>query len=196
MQNPPFNRHVRALADYLPNGKLFEAKHIQNSNFQQLLRGIAGELFTAQGYIVTLNNEYLPDLTTLFLDEWESALGIPDECFTGTGTVTERRRDVLVKLASLGIQTADDFEELAALFGKTVTVTPLADEAFPPFSVPFFPVGLTEGRFTVVVSGVDLVGGVPPYSVPFDLFRDESILQCLLTRQSPANCNVIFRNLN
>lgn len=194
--NKTREQHTNALADYLPSGRLFEAKRISNSNFRQLLNGIAGEIFNAQGYILTLENEYFPDLTSLFLAEWERALGIPDSCFTGTGTVIERRRDILVKLASLGVQTAGDLEALALLFGKVVTVTALADEALPPYNVPFNPVSLTEGRFTVVVTGVDLVTGVPPYSVPFDLFRDTSILECLFSKQIPGNCNVVFRNSN
>ena len=68
------NEHARSLADYLPNGRLFEAKNINDSNFRQLLLGLSGELFTAEGYLITLENEYIPDQTTLFLDEWEQAI--------------------------------------------------------------------------------------------------------------------------
>lgn len=196
MANPDLEAHTRALADYLPNGRLFEAKNISDSNFRQLLRGLAGELFTAQGYLCTLEVEYFPDATVLFIEEWERALGIPDECFPGTGSIDDRRRDVVVKLSALGVQTATDFEELALVFGKVVTVTPLSEEAFPPFAVPFNPISLTEARFTIVVSGVDLVANVPPYDVPFDLFPGETILECLLRIQAPENCNVLFRNTN
>lgn len=196
MKNKSLNKHTNALADYLPNGRLFAAKRIKDSNFRQLLKGIAGEIFNAQGYIITLEDEYFPDLTTLFLEEWERALGIPDDCFSGVGTIIERRRDILVKLSALGVQTVSDFEQLALLFGKIVTVTPLIDELFPPLPVPFNPSATTEGRFTVVVTGVDLVSGIPPYDVPFDLLRDASILECLFNKQIPSNCNVIFRNSN
>jgi uncharacterized protein YmfQ (DUF2313 family) len=195
MFNPGLEQHANSLADYMPNGRLFEAKRISSSNFRQLLLGLAGELFNAQGYIITLEREYLPDMTNLFLSEWEQALGIPDDCFTGTGSNDDRRRDIVVKLASLGVQTAQDFEDLALLFGAVVTVTPLSDEAFPPYAVPFTPVSLTEGRFTIVVTGTDILPDVPPYDVPFDLFNSETILECLFNKQKPANCNVVFRNL-
>lgn len=190
------DQHTRSLADYLPNGRMFEAKNINDSNFRQLLRGLSGELFTAEGYLATLEQEYFPDLTNLFLDEWEQALGIPDDCFDGQGDNNTRRRDIIVKLSALGIQTADDFVTLAAVFGKIVTVTPLADEAFPPLPVPFTPIGLPEGRFIMVVQGVDLISGVPPYDVPFDLIVGESVLECVFNNQAPANGDVIFRNSN
>jgi len=187
MINKSLDDHTQSLADYMPNGKLFEAKNIQDSNFRQLLKGIAGELFTAQGYLITLENEYFPDGTSLFLNEWESALGIPDDCFSGEGTLNERRRDIIVKLASLGTQTAQDFVALAEIFGKAVTVTPLSDEAFPPFDVPFNPVGFSVARFIMVVTGEDLITGVPAYAVPFDLITGETILECLFNKQNQSN---------
>lgn len=188
--NKSLDEHVQSLAAYLPNGKLFEAKNIQDSNFRQLLRGLSGEIFNAQGYLATLENEYIPSLTTLFIEEWERALGIPDECAPGSGTITERRRDIVVKLASLGVQTAEDFVALAALYGIVVTVTPLSDES------PTLPVGVSEveARYIFVVTGPGLTISVPPYDVPFNLFGDETILQCLINRQAPSNCAVIYRN--
>lgn len=182
--------HTQALADYMPGGKLFEARNINDSNFRQLLRGLSGELFTAQGYLVTLENEYFPDLTTLFISEWEQALGIPDACFSGTGDIIERRRDVLVKLASLGVQTAADFVRLGEVYGLTLTVTPLSDES------PALPPGISEveARYIFVVTGPNLTSAFPPYDIPYSLSSGETILQCLFDRQAPANCDVIYRN--
>lgn len=188
--------HVRSLAAYLSNGKLFEAKNILGSNFNRLLRGFSGELRTAEGYLDTFETEYFPDETVLFLDEWESALGIPDGCFDGTGTADERRENILVKLAALGIQTTQDFIDLALRFGKVVNVFPLSDEAFPPYAVPFTPIQLHEGRFVIVITGVDLVTGVPPYDVPFDLTVGESLMECVFKKLKPDNCDLIFRNTN
>lgn len=189
-------KHVRSLAAYLSNGKLFEAKNILGSNLNQLLRGLSGELRTAEDYLVTLEAEYFPDETVLFLDEWEGALGIPDGCFDGAGTADERRENILIKLAALGIQSAQDFIDLALRFGKVVDVFPLSEEAFPPYAVPFTPIQLHEARFVIVVTGVDLVTGVPPYDVPFDLTEGESLMECLFKKLKPENCDLIFRNTN
>lgn len=187
--NRTLEEHTSALAAYTPDGPLFEAKTIQDSNFRQLLRGLSGELFTAQGYLVTLNNDYFPDVTELFIAEWERAVGIPDACFPGTGTLTERRRDVVVKLASLGVQTAADFVRLGELYGIVLTVAPLSDEAPLPAGV-----SEVEARYIMVVTGPALVGGLPPYDVPFDLDVGEVILQCLISKQAQANGAVIYRS--
>lgn len=187
--NPPRAQHTQALSDYMPGGKLFEAKNINDSNFRQLLRGLSGELFTAQGYLVTLEQEYFPSRTRLFIEEWESALGIPDECFPGTESLDNRRRDVVVKLASLGIQTANDFVVLAAIYGNIVTVTPLSDESPLPAGIRD-----VDARYIFVVTGDEIIPNLPPYDVPFSLFSGEGILQCLIERQSQANGSVIFRN--
>lgn len=187
--NRPKEQHAQALADYLPNGPLFEAKNINDSNFRQLLRGLAGELFTAQGYLVTLENEYFPDLTSLFISEWERALGIPDDCFKATGTLNERRRDVLVKLSALGVQTAADFVQLGVVYGIALTVTPLSDEDPLPAGI-----SAAEARYISVVTGPNLVGNAPPYDVPFDLSVGEIVLRCLFDKQHPANCDMIYRS--
>ena len=188
--------YADSLAAYMPGGSLFASKNIADSNFRKLLLGMAGELFRSNGYLKSYSEEMLPDETNLFLGEWESALGIPSGCFVGTGTNDERRRDILTKLAALGVQTVNDFESLALVFDKVVTVTSLSEESFPPFDVSFNPVGLPGARFIIVVEGVDLVGDVPPYDVPFNLGVGESILECLLRRLKPANCEIIFRNSN
>ena len=196
MKTFSLEEHTAALADYLPNGRLFEAKNISDSNFRQLLKGISGELFNAQGYIKTLNDEYIPDLTDLFLDEWEQALGIPDQCFSAMGTNDERRRNILVKLAALGIQTADQFEELGALFGIDVTVTPGIEVMSFTMSFPLiFIASPSDSRYIIVVDFPLPTGGFFIYNFPIN-FGDntEYVLRCLFTRLRPADCQITFRN--
>lgn len=193
-------KHARALAAYLPNGKMFGAKNIQGSNLNQLMRGLAGEMRTAEGHLNTLEAEYFPDNTVLFLDEWERVLGIPDDCFSGTGTAEERRTHVLVKLASLGIQTAQDFIDLAAIFGVVIVVTPGVETGSPasfPLTFPFVLDGpLTDLRFTIFVEFT--VPDTSRFSLmfPFTFGSDlVVILECLFNRLKPANCTLIFEQV-
>lgn len=188
-QKQTLEQHTDALAHFLPSGHLFESKNIQDTNFRKLLRGFAGELFTAEGYIKTFDDEYSPLTTNLFLDEWERALGIPDDCFLGDGDNDTRRTHILTKLASLGIQTAADYVALGVIFGKALTV-----EALDEMSVPVIPVVFPDARYIIVITGTELVGGVPPYDVPFTPQSGVSILQCLFDKLIPANCKVIFAN--
>lgn len=182
-------QQATALALYMPNGILFEAKNIQDSNFRQLLLGLAGELFTAEGYLITLQEEYIPDQTTLFLEEWEQALQIPDDCFSGDGTLDERRRDILVKLSSLGVQTIEDFEALADLFAVGVTILAGNDPAVSPVITP-----VRNARFTLVVDFV--APTVFTYTFPITFGSVEiGILECLFEKLIPANCEVLFQSI-
>jgi uncharacterized protein YmfQ (DUF2313 family) len=181
--------HTDALADFLPSGPLFEAKKISDSNFRKLLKGFAGELFTAEGYIKTFDDEYSPLTTVLFIEEWERALGIPDDCFRATGDIDERRVHILTKLASLGIQTQDDFIALGLIFGNDITVEALDAMVSPPI-----PVTYPDARFTLVITGAEIVSGFPPYDVPFTPDTGESILQCLFNKLIPVNCKLLFVN--
>lgn len=196
MINPSLELHTRSLADYMPNGPLFEAKNVQDSNFRQLLKGIAGELFTAQGYLITLEEEYFPDQTNLFIDEWLRALQIPDGCLLGTGTNDDKRRDILVKLSALGVQTAEDFEALAEIFGVTITVITGDVAASFPLSFPllFFNTP-ADSRYTIIINFPLPTGGFFIYNFPI-VFGDsaQSILTCLFRGLRPANCQVIFRS--
>ena len=183
MRNPPLVQHTQALADYLPNGKMFEAKNIKDSNFRDLLRGLAGEMFNAQGYLCTLENEYFPDLTTLFIVEWERALAIPDGCFLGPANpdgIQGRRRDVVVKLAALGVQTLLDFEALADTFGVDVNIQTGYDGGFFfPADFPMvFITSEVDSRYTVIVRFIN--------ASPL-----QDLVQCLFEQLIPDNCQLI-----
>lgn len=194
-----FNRrdleqYTDSLADYLPGGLLFASKSAQNSNFRKLLRGMSGELFRSNGLLKTYNDEIIPDQTVKFIDEWESALGIPDDCFSGTGTLDERRRDVLVKLASLGIQTKQDFIDLAALLGVVVTVESGSRRGTFPLIFPVVLFDTTkDARFTIIITFTVEPASRFTYTFPF-VFSGEAIaiLECLFDKLKPSNCKLIF----
>ena len=179
------NEQTKALADYLPGGKLFAAKNISDTTMRNMLVGISREYLRAEGLLKALQQEFIPDQTNNFLEDWERVLGIPDDCFDGQGDVSERRRDILIKLASLGVQTIADFQNLATLFGVTATVLP-GEEAVP---VPPNP------KFTIVVEFVAPEGF--PFTFPITFGSDViSIVECLFNQLKPANCVVVFTQVS
>lgn len=195
------DEHAQSLANYLPGGRLFKQKNINNSNFRKLLRGLAGELFTADGYLRTYRREIIPSQTVAFIDEWEHALGIPDDCFAGSGSLTERRRDVVIKLASLGVQTADDFEYVASLLGVTATVSSAKGLFTPdyfPMTFPFILGGVATKmeRFTILVKFTVFDPSRFPITFPYTFGNSIiTVLQCLFERLKPANCDIIFQEV-
>ena len=117
----------------------------------------------------------------------------------GTGTNDERRRDILAKLASLGVQTAQDFEDLAEIFGITVQVESGADVAtiFPFIFPALFFSSTKEARFTIVVTFLEEAPNAFPLTFPIT-FGDELIglLECLFAKLKPANCDIIFKQVS
>jgi len=190
-------QYTDSLAAYLPGGRLFEARSVQNSNFRKLLRGMAGELFNANGLLKEYSEDFLPDVTVNFIGEWEKMLGIPDHCFDGQGTLDQRRRAVLVKLAASGVQTADDFIALGATFGVTVEITQGAIAGIFPMTFPivFFD-STRQARFTIIITMTSLAVERFPYTFPITFEGDElEILKCLFSRLKPANSDIIFRQI-
>ena len=186
--------HRLALSDYLPDGRTFEAKNIEGSNVKQLTEGLSGQNKAAQDFICTLENEYIPDITTLFLDEWEQALGIPDDCFAGTGTDDDRRRDILTKLSALGAQTVEDFENVAEILGVEVEIFSGIDGIMVlPFTLgaSIFFGDITSARYTIFVNITlpDRFTYIFPIKFGSEVI---SLLECLFNKMKPANCQVLF----
>ena len=110
----------QSLAAYLPDGPLWEAALIPGTNLNAVLAGMSGSLLDIETFNQVYNSDFIPSSEgTSFLEDWEQAVQIPDTCFPGPDEPDRsiRRLHVLTKLAALGIQTAEDFEDLAAVFG-------------------------------------------------------------------------------
>lgn len=177
-------QHANSISSYMPGGPLFRAKFIEGSTIRRLIEGLAVEVANAEDFLKLLQDEFLPDKTTLLLSEWEKLLGIPDDCLPLSDDDDIRRQFILIKLASLGVQTVDDFQNLADLFGVTATVIPGLD------AIPVPP----DPKFTIVIEFVAPDGF--PYTFPFTFGSDTiAILECLFNKLKPANCVTVFTQI-
>lgn len=183
---------VNKLAMYLPGGRLF-----RGSNLRAFLTGIAEELETLQGKIDLYHDDFKPGNTQYFIEDWEQTVGIPDDCFPGTGDIDTRRRHILIKLASLGVQTAQDFIDVAALFGITVTIKSGSINGNFPVTFPMtFYQSDVAARFTIVVQHSQQTPNTFTLTFPF-VFGDSAlaITECLFNKLKPANAQVIFEQV-
>jgi hypothetical protein len=137
---------TNSLAYTLPNGRTFAAKFVDGSNVRRLITGLAKVFVNIDSMLTQLKAQYYPDTTTDFIDEWESAAGIPNAYFKGTGTLAERRLHVTTMLGLNKIATEDDFIALAATLGYTITITHSVTviDRLLPFSPPYIPSGKTQ----------------------------------------------------
>lgn len=191
--------HTDSLVAYLPGGELFAAKNEPASVLRRLFTGLAVEIKKAEDMMNEVTFQHDINCTTDLIREWESALGIPDECFPGTGSLEIRRQHILIKLASLGVSTAKGFVDLAALFGFTALVPSGATYGVFPLAFPiaFFQYP-QDARFTLYVFlDSENVPEVFPFEstrFPIPFFSNVSnIVECLIRRLAPANVNVIFQ---
>jgi uncharacterized protein YmfQ (DUF2313 family) len=194
------DQQIKTLADFLPGGRLFAKKSDTGSNLYKLLRGLASEFHNCDSVITDFLFNIFPSQTEQLIDEWESVVGIPDSCFPGTGTIEERRTHVLVKLASLGVTSATDFEYLAELLGVTVEVTNGVDQLTPSSFPMTFPMVLDVSpieadNFTMVfpfVLGGDTIEESKKFEIIVYYSGSESIIKCLFTKLKPAHCIITF----
>lgn len=189
---------AETLAAFLPDGKMFRAKYINESNLNKLLLGFGAELLRVHQTIDELGCNYLINSSSLFIDEWEQMVGIPDDCFPGTGTLTERTQHVLVKLASLNVIVEQDWINLAAILGFKIRINFGTQCGTFPL---IFPACLfdtaQEARFTMIITIDETPAEVFPFDVngfPITLSDSVSnILTCVFEKIKPADTDLIFR---
>ena len=196
---PLFKAHsleaqAQSLANFLPNGSLYSGKNVQTSVFRSLLRGLAHCLKDAESLLITFDDELDISQTTAFLESWEKTLGIPDECFDTNVSIAVRRQQVLIKLAALGVQTVDDFKNLALIYGIEIEIDGGIIHGSFPFTFPiiFFDT-VKEARFTMVVFYEVAQAYTFPYTYPLIFGGLEiPVLECLFRKLVPANVDVQF----
>lgn len=187
--------HRKSLADFLPMGKLFEGKNISYTTLFKLLFGLAAECYRVENKMNEIADEQDITTTTLFLEEWEKALGLPDECLNNTTDIDIRRKQVLAKF-TLSIDNVQSFIKLASIFGFTVTIQPYSEiTVFPlPFPINFCP-DLLTAMFTMIVNlPLSLNPYVFPLTFPINFSSGVvNILECFFNHVKPANAQIIFK---
>ena len=204
MQSMTLKEHVDALAGNLPSGRVWAPKVAHESNLNRFLLGWASTYEAIDQTINRFINQSIPPDTTDFLSEWEDALGIPDGCFAAETDPDRRRRNIRIKLAVLaGISTAQNFIDLAALFGFSISVSsgidhvPVAQGGYetktPVLNIPADFSNVVDARFTMVVveTSPDATSFVYDYPIPFTT-ADKSTMECLFRKLAPANSRVLF----
>lgn len=183
------------LAQYLRDDDLHCAKNVEGSNLRKVLIGLASEFLRFRAKVDEVYDEYDANQTTNLIEEWEKTVGIPDDCFGNTGTIEQRRMNVLLKLAGVNATTATQFENIALVLGFTVIVTSGVDESTLPQTLPFILLNGSEAPYIIIVDTINIPPpSVLPQTLPFILGASEiDILRCLFEKLKPANTKVIFK---
>lgn len=190
---------AQLLADYLPDGKFWKAKNIDESNLRKLLNGFGKEFVNIEDTLNWLKRE-LNILTTFDLIEfWEEAYGIPDDddVFTVQGKkIEERRFNLYIKELMDGADRAEDWENIASKFGYKCKVYPTATISYFPFR---FPINFYESPQYAI--GVEFYDVAPPsrFTLQFPItFGATGVIQLqkIFEIIKPADCKVVYRYVN
>lgn len=189
--------NTQSVANFLPGGEIFRAKNIDDSNFRKLLRGLSKEFGLLENKIKEVADEHYVATTVNLLEQWESALGIPDNCFKVNGkTIEERHKQIITKLALSNIITRQDFIDLAAYFGIHIEIEGGALGGVFPLTFPIlFSNNAKEARFTMVIKFVgESPGNVFPLKFPIKFTDDpKKFIKCLFEKLKPANVKIIYQ---
>jgi len=185
-----------SLGQYLPSGGLFDAAFRHGTVLRSLFVGLSGEYHRANEQLRLLVSEFDPRVTTLFIDEWERNVGIPDSCFDGTGDLATRRNHVYVKLALMNCQTNTDFKNLAEAVGFSIQISHPIEDYVLPQTVEFLLQDTKVLRNTITISGNDIVANTLPQTVAFTVSEaaPQELLWCLLNKVKPAQTKLEFQN--
>lgn len=188
--------NVKSVADLLPNGPVFQAKNIEDSNLRTFLKGVSEELCRAEEYINLIAQQYDIEKTEDFIKEFESSFGIPDDCFTVDGkTLEERRKQIIAKIRMNGITTRQQFIDLAAYLGFDVEIRGGAYYDVFPLKFPIhFSESAKKSRFTMIVIFKDIMPkDVFPLPFPINFSSGSSnVIRCIFDKLRPANVRIIY----
>ena len=187
---------ISILSQHLPSGPAWEAKARPESNFYKILKGMVQEFSRVEAQIQGVADEHDINQTVELLTEWETSVGIPDECFSIDISVAQRRDNVILKLGALnGVVSDQDFIDIAAVLGFVVTIVPGSTIALFPllFPLPLF-LDANDARFTMRVE-VDNAPppGVFPLAFPIPFTGDNAnILECVFNLLKPSVTKIQF----
>lgn len=160
-----------------------------------VLRGLSAAYATQSAASVELLTDAFPKSTVELLPEWESTLGLPDPCASGTLTVQSRRNQVVARFTNSGGQSAQYFIDFAANLGYTVT-----EHNYAPFrcgqSHAGDPVGGQEWIYTWAINAplntiTYFRAGSSTAGESLEVWQN-AVLECELNTVKPAHTYLNF----
>lgn len=189
---------AQQMADCLPNGNAWALKNDEESNIRKLIIALSVAHNMTQQQIELLEDEFRIAQTFDLLEEWETSVGIPDECLSVSLNINDRRQAVIDRLKKQPIVTLAEMQAYVDTLFPGLGITLYAGADFEQsfeyeFEIPFY-----ESIFWrfVLVATVPL----PPadgfeyeFEFLFEGTPDTTELECLLNQINPANVYILIQ---
>jgi uncharacterized protein YmfQ (DUF2313 family) len=187
------------VAEHYPQGRAWDLKNDPDSNLRKYLHGSAALVRAFQEQIAHLMQEFDINQTVDLLPEWETSVGLPNECYCPNASIEQRREDVKFRLSRRSLVSLQEIQDFVSTFFPDIVITLYpAMEYFAyghrQYEAPFG--GNDTLRFVLVV---EIEANIESYEYEyehlFDAGYDKTRLECLLREIIPANCALYFRFL-
>lgn len=204
----PLGRSADVILRHLPMGAAWDAFRTGGKRGWRMITGFAGAYEDVWAALCNLATELNPQTTTALLPDWERALGLPDPCLPPATTLDQRRALVMFRLTKRRWNTGQSWQDLAALYGLTIDVTPgtyvVRPDDYPvlyPKKYESFPragrfrvyVDVTNVRFTGYAYGGTGFASGSGYPIPYGgQVPAMSAFMCFINRVVPANVVVLW----
>ncbi|ELQ7224701.1 YmfQ family protein [Escherichia coli] len=188
------NDYASALSALLPRGRAWP--RASDTVQAAVLRALGSSYQRSDNDADNLIKGAFPATATSMLSEWESTLGLPDDCAIGEiGGISDRQRSVVSKLISNGGLNRDYYIRVAAALGYTITITQFRP-AMSGMSVCGDALNGDEWPFTWRINAPETtikytLAGSSYCSDPLASWGNKQ-LECAINKIAPSHLNLIF----
>ncbi|MFU0866389.1 YmfQ family protein [Kluyvera ascorbata] len=188
------NDYASALSALLPRGRAWP--RAPDTVQAAVLRALGRSYQRSDNDADNLIKGAFPPTATSMLSEWESTLGLPDDCAIGEiGGISDRQRSVVSKLISNGGLNREYYIRVAAALGYTITITQFrpamsgmsaCGDALNGDEWPFtWRINAPETTIKYTLSGASYCGD------PLASWVNKQ-LECAINNIAPSHLNIIF----
>jgi len=192
----PFSvdNYTAALQALMPPGRAWP--RASSSVQSAVLRALASSFQRSDADSQRLLSGTFPPTATIMLSEWESTLGLPDDCaISEIGGIRDRQRAVVSKLINNGGLNRSYYVQVAAALGYTITITQFRP-AMAGMSVCGDALNGDEWPFTWRINAPETtinyaVAGGAYCGDPLASWGNKQ-LECSISKIAPSHLNIIF----
>ncbi|HGK7505380.1 YmfQ family protein [Kluyvera intermedia] len=188
------NDYASALSALLPRGRAWP--RASDTVQAAVLRALGSSYQRSDNDADNLIKGAFPATATSMLSEWESTLGLPDDCAIGEiGGISDRQRSVVSKLISNGGLNRGYYISVAAALSYTITITQFRP-AMSGMSVCGDALNGDEWPFTWRINAPETtikytLAGSSYCGDPLASWGNKQ-LECAINKIAPSHLNLIF----
>lgn len=187
---------ARITTEYAPNGRLFNQKRNFLSGLFSYFLGTSAEQVRLINTINTMFDGLFPRENTSLLEYHERDLAIPDNIFSGAGTIEERQIDVIVKKYMMRGNRTQDYIDIANIYGISITIATGLQTAVFPLAFPInFSSSADDERNTLYISITSDSSLVFPLPFPIGFSAGSNVdkIKKIFNHIKPATTRIIYQ---